>query len=109
MCELAQKPTTVSIQPIIAHLPTGEDLAEVGVGGGGDDLQRETELEYLDQASLAALFNMFVEYTNVAEAELIMSQDPLLLDIFDRYVRYAPRTPGTSCLNRSKYTIELGC
>ncbi|KAI6759635.1 hypothetical protein HG530_010315 [Fusarium avenaceum] len=58
MCELAQKPTTVSIQPIIAHLATGEDLADVGVGGGGDDLQREAELEYLDQASLAALFNM---------------------------------------------------
>ncbi|KAF5670233.1 hypothetical protein FHETE_4605 [Fusarium heterosporum] len=57
MCELAQRPTTVSIQPIIAHLPTGEDLAEVGVGGGGDDLQREAELEYLDQASLEALFN----------------------------------------------------
>ncbi|KAM0195197.1 hypothetical protein ACHAPA_000938 [Fusarium lateritium] len=109
MCGLAQKPTTVSIQPIIAHLPTGEDLAEVGVGGGGDDLQREAELEYLDQASLAALFNMCVEYTNVAELELTISQDPLLLDIFDRYARCAPGTPGTSRLNRSKHTIGLGC
>ncbi|KAF5615823.1 hypothetical protein F52700_13259 [Fusarium sp. NRRL 52700] len=57
LCEVAQRPTTISIQPIVAHLPTGEDLAEVGVGGGGFDLQREAELEFLDQASLATLFN----------------------------------------------------
>lgn len=60
MCEVAQRPTTVSIQPIIAHLSTGEDLAEVGVGGGGDDLQREAELESLDQDTLDTLFNRFV-------------------------------------------------
>ncbi|KAF5971560.1 hypothetical protein FBULB1_9164 [Fusarium bulbicola] len=53
-------PTTISIQPIVAHLPTGEDLAEVGIGGGGVDLQREAELEFLDQASLATLFNTFL-------------------------------------------------
>ncbi|RGP71075.1 hypothetical protein FSPOR_3565 [Fusarium sporotrichioides] len=57
MCEVASRPTTVSIEPIIAHLPTGEDLAEVGVGGGGDDFKQEAELELLDKASLKALFN----------------------------------------------------
>ncbi|KAJ4138063.1 hypothetical protein NW768_001879 [Fusarium equiseti] len=55
MCEVAQRPTTVSIQPIIAHLSTG-DLAEIGVGGGGDDLQRGVELESLDQDTLDTLF-----------------------------------------------------
>ncbi|KAF4451748.1 hypothetical protein F53441_5310 [Fusarium austroafricanum] len=58
LCEVAQKPTTVSIRPIIAYLPEGEHLAGVGVGGGWDDLQQEAELEFLDQASLARLFNM---------------------------------------------------
>ncbi|KAF4336385.1 hypothetical protein FBEOM_9751 [Fusarium beomiforme] len=57
LCEVAQRPTTVSLQPIVAHLPTGGDLAEIGVGGGGDDLQREAELEFVDQASLVTLFN----------------------------------------------------
>jgi DNA cross-link repair 1C protein len=73
LCEVAQRPTTVSIQPIIAHLPTGEDLAEVGVGGGGDDLQQEAELEFLDQASLATLFNTFVHYITFAGSMLIMN------------------------------------
>ncbi|KAF5536249.1 hypothetical protein FMEXI_10421 [Fusarium mexicanum] len=60
LCKVAQRPTTISIQPIVAHLPTGEDLAEVGIGGGGVDLQREAELEFLDQASLATLFDTFL-------------------------------------------------
>ena len=59
MCEIARRPTTVKIQPIIAHLD-GEDLTEVGVGGGGDDLEREVELEYLDQSDLVSLIDMSV-------------------------------------------------
>ncbi|KAM5370941.1 hypothetical protein ACJZ2D_008254 [Fusarium nematophilum] len=58
MCEAARRSSTVSIQPIVAHLPTGQDLVEVGVGGGGDDLQREAELDFLDQTSLAALVDL---------------------------------------------------
>ncbi|KAI7768122.1 hypothetical protein LZL87_011098 [Fusarium oxysporum] len=73
LCEVAQRPTTISIQPIVAHLPTGEDLAEVGVGGGGDDLQREAELKFLDQASLATLFNTFVHYITFARGMLIVN------------------------------------
>ena len=55
----AQRPTTVTIQPIIAHLSTG-DLAEIGVGGGGDDLKREAELESLDQDTLDTLWKRLV-------------------------------------------------
>lgn len=73
MCEVAQRLETVSIQPVIAHLPTGEDLAEVGVGGGGGDLQREAELEFLDHASLATLFNVLVHCINLlSEVDLTL-------------------------------------
>ncbi|CAF3526957.1 unnamed protein product [Fusarium graminearum] len=58
ICEVASKDMTVSIQPIIAHLSEGKDLAEVGVGGGGDDFKQEAELEFVDQANLAALFDV---------------------------------------------------
>ncbi|KPM43263.1 hypothetical protein AK830_g3245 [Neonectria ditissima] len=57
MCEAARRPSTVIIQPIITHLANGENLAEVGVGGGGDDLQREAELDYLDQGGLSTLLD----------------------------------------------------
>ncbi|KAK7408413.1 hypothetical protein QQX98_009398 [Neonectria punicea] len=57
MCEVARRPSTVVIQPIITHLANGENLAEVGVGGGGDDLQREAELDYLDQGGLSTLLD----------------------------------------------------
>ncbi|KAH7161638.1 artemis protein [Dactylonectria macrodidyma] len=55
---VARDPSTVMIQPIIAHLANGDDLAEAGVGGGGDDLQREAELDFLDQLDLNALLDM---------------------------------------------------
>lgn len=49
MCAAAQSPSVVHIQPVIAHLPNGADLVEVGVGGGGDDLEREAEIDLLAQ------------------------------------------------------------
>ncbi|KAH7129977.1 artemis protein [Dactylonectria estremocensis] len=60
MCKVARDPSTVMIQPIIAHLANGDDLAEAGVGGGGDDLQREAELDFLDQLDLSALLDLLV-------------------------------------------------
>ncbi|KAF5025790.1 hypothetical protein F66182_2123 [Fusarium sp. NRRL 66182] len=77
MCEVAQKATTVSIQPVIAHLPTGEDLAEVGVGGGGDDLRREAELDLLDQASLANWFKRAPYATDLSTEMLELLQGVL--------------------------------
>lgn len=48
----------VWIQPIIAHLPDGHDIVEAGVGGGGDDLEREAELDYLSIDEISTLFDM---------------------------------------------------
>ena len=55
MCSVAQQPSVVRIHPIVAHLPSGGDLAEVGVGGGGDDLEQEVELDLMSQDDLQAL------------------------------------------------------
>lgn len=55
MCAAAQGASVVHIQPVIAHLPGGADLAEVGVGGGGDDLEREAEIDLISQDDLQSL------------------------------------------------------
>ncbi len=55
MCSVARDPQAVHIQPIIAHLPDGGDLTEMGVGGGGDDLEREADIEILSEADLRSL------------------------------------------------------
>ncbi|KAF4121425.1 DNA repair metallo-beta-lactamase [Geosmithia morbida] len=44
MCEVARQPSVVHIQPVVAHLENGADLDEVGIGGGGDDLDRKAEI-----------------------------------------------------------------
>ncbi|KAH6955882.1 beta-lactamase-like protein [Ilyonectria sp. MPI-CAGE-AT-0026] len=58
MCEVARDPSTVIIQPVIARIANGETLVEAGVGGGGDDLQREAELDFLDQIDLNSLLDL---------------------------------------------------
>ena len=57
-CEVALKPNVVRIQPIVAHLPNHKDLIEAGVGGGGDDLEREAELETLSPVDMEALLSL---------------------------------------------------
>lgn len=57
-CTVACGLNVVSIQPIIAHLKDGGDLKEMGIGGGGDDLQRDVELDFLSPNDLRALLEM---------------------------------------------------
>lgn len=57
MCEVARRPSTVKIQPIVAHI-RGGDLEELGIGGGGEDLEREAELDSLDPTAFTDLINM---------------------------------------------------
>lgn len=52
MCAVAQGQSVVRIQPVVAHLPTGGNIPEAGVGGGGDDLEREAELDLLSNGEL---------------------------------------------------------
>jgi DNA cross-link repair 1C protein len=36
---------TVWIKPIIAHTSSGQDICEIGIGGGGGDLNQQLEVE----------------------------------------------------------------
>src|SRR6266566_7271581 len=54
-CSTVRNSPVVWIQPIIAYLPDGHDLAEVGIGGGGEDLEREAEIEFLTGEDLEML------------------------------------------------------
>jgi hypothetical protein len=54
-CSTVKDSPVVWIQPIITRLPSGQDVAEVGVGGGGDDLEREPELDYLSPDDVESL------------------------------------------------------
>ncbi|KAI0004386.1 Metallo-hydrolase/oxidoreductase [Xylariaceae sp. FL0662B] len=44
-CSVMENEPIVWIQPIVAHLQNGQDMLEVGIGGGGSDLARTTTLE----------------------------------------------------------------
>jgi hypothetical protein len=59
-CSTVQKGPVVRILPIIAHLPDGQDLAEIGVGGGGDDLERDAELDFLSLGDIDTLLEVLV-------------------------------------------------
>lgn len=43
-CSTMEKRGIVFISPIVAHLSAASDMAEVGIGGGGGDLEQENEL-----------------------------------------------------------------
>ncbi|KAK6956629.1 hypothetical protein Daesc_001908 [Daldinia eschscholtzii] len=54
-CKMMETKPIVLIQPIIAHLRGGQDMVEVGIGGGGDDLTPKPTLEGEDILALLEL------------------------------------------------------
>ncbi|KEY66777.1 hypothetical protein S7711_07558 [Stachybotrys chartarum IBT 7711] len=69
MCSAASQPSVVKIQPIIARLPNGQDIAEAGVGGGGDDLEREVELDVLSRDDLDTLLDLIISAGDMSQAK----------------------------------------
>jgi DNA cross-link repair 1C protein len=55
---IVDSPDVVWIQPIIAHLPDGRDMVELGIGGGGEDLEREAELDLCSPEEIVAFLDM---------------------------------------------------
>lgn len=60
-CAIASNPDVVTILPVVAHLPEGEYIAEMGVGGGGNDLERHAEVGYLTKEDLAEFISQMYE------------------------------------------------
>jgi hypothetical protein len=57
-CSIVQNSPVVWIRPIVAHLPNGQDITEIGVGGGGDDLERDAELDFLSRDEVQELIEV---------------------------------------------------
>ncbi|TQN67385.1 Protein artemis [Colletotrichum shisoi] len=65
-CSVVRNASVVSIQPVVAHLGGGADVAEVGVGGGGDDLERDAELDPLSVEEMKAALKLIHETTGIS-------------------------------------------
>ncbi|KKP02916.1 artemis protein [Trichoderma harzianum] len=52
MCPVAKQSYVVRIQPVVASFPDGGVIQEAGIGGGGEDLEREMELGIPNQSDL---------------------------------------------------------
>lgn len=57
-CQTVLRSRVVRIQPVITRLPDGQEVAELGVGGGGDDLNRDAELDYILPTEIGSLLEM---------------------------------------------------
>lgn len=61
MCPIAKRSSVVRIQPVIAYFSDGGVIQEAGIGGGGEDLEREPELGVLNQNDLEILLRMYAQ------------------------------------------------
>ncbi|KAL7941391.1 beta-lactamase-like protein [Trichoderma barbatum] len=58
MCAIAKRSSVVKIQPVVASFPDGGVIQEAGIGGGGEDLEREMELGVPSQSDLENLLRI---------------------------------------------------
>lgn len=59
-CKVIKGSQVVWIRPIIARTPSGQEVSEMGIGGGGGDLLKRQELQ-LDRPSIDELVRLFAE------------------------------------------------
>ncbi|KAK1246263.1 hypothetical protein MKX08_000065 [Trichoderma sp. CBMAI-0020] len=67
MCSIARQSSVVRIQPVIALFPDGNVMHEAGIGGGGEDLEREMELEVPSTSDLQNLLEIIDALKNTTE------------------------------------------
>ncbi|KAK4219877.1 beta-lactamase-like protein [Rhypophila decipiens] len=66
-CETVKNSQVVWIQPIVARLPDGQAMAEMGVGGGADDFQRDAELDYLSPEDIQSLLEILCDSDDLSD------------------------------------------
>ncbi|KAK1775099.1 beta-lactamase-like protein [Copromyces sp. CBS 386.78] len=51
-CKTVRENPLVQIHPVLTHLDNGQDLPELGIGGGGDDLEHDEETDRLSEVQI---------------------------------------------------------
>ncbi|PTB65522.1 hypothetical protein BBK36DRAFT_1201930 [Trichoderma citrinoviride] len=67
LCAIAKNSSVVRIQPVIASFPDGGVIQEAGIGGGGEDLEREMELGVPSRRDLQSLLEIIGAIHNMPE------------------------------------------
>ncbi|PTB38498.1 hypothetical protein M441DRAFT_70873 [Trichoderma asperellum CBS 433.97] len=67
MCSIARQSSVVRIQPVIASFSDGKVIHEAGIGGGGEDLEREMELGVASTSDLHNLLEIIDALKNTTE------------------------------------------
>ncbi|KAJ5106374.1 hypothetical protein N7456_003049 [Penicillium angulare] len=67
-CKAARGPKTVYITPIVNRTREGDEIPEVGAGGGAGDLYQAHELELPDESALARLEELCAQHIHDPEA-----------------------------------------
>ncbi|KAH6609976.1 hypothetical protein Trco_003322 [Trichoderma cornu-damae] len=70
-CATAKHSSVVRIQPVVASFPDGGVMHEAGIGGGGEDLEREMELRVPGQKDLCSLLGIIDALRNMTEKDRI--------------------------------------
>ncbi|KAH8126839.1 beta-lactamase-like protein [Trichoderma asperelloides] len=67
MCSIARQSSVVRIQPVVASFSDGKVIHEAGIGGGGEDLEREMELGVASTSDLHNLLEIIDALKNTTE------------------------------------------
>ncbi|TLD28821.1 hypothetical protein PspLS_03744 [Pyricularia sp. CBS 133598] len=70
--------TIVHIEPIITRLAGGEEVADMGIGGGGDDLERDAELDSFAFQDIGGLLRIVSENRAIDDSVKTKIEDFLI-------------------------------
>lgn len=82
--ENTENKPVVWIRPIVAHLQDGQYMAEVGIGGGGDDLIEKPHLQDLTVKDIEHLVDTYVSGFTVQLSYQRHEKADTKVDLFQR-------------------------